>query len=625
MLSTFAGIEIGKRGVIAHTQGLITVGHNLNNAEIEGYSRQRVEFKASDPIYLPGLNREQTPGHLGQGLEVQRIERIRDMLLEDEIIRQTTEKGYWNTMDRYLLMLEQVLNEPTEQSIRFLMDKYWESWQELSINPSEMGARQAVLERGQTLIDGIHHAYDRLRAVRDMLEDDITGKVKQINTFIKEIAAINVEIEKAKAMGDNPNDLLDRRDLVIERLSEEIDTTVVRTDPDELIIYANGRHIVQGSKYLLLDTIQTSANEGYSQVVWQHNQELAEFKSGNLAALVELRDIEARGEIQKLDLMTMNFIDMVNAIHKKGYGLNNKTGIDFFKEYPFITNALGNYDSSGDGVLDSSYIFRITGIHSLNLKDQIGIQGTITLNGTQGPINIDYYDTDTVEDVIYRINFSGAEVVALLDEEGRLSLKATPAGDTGYPDFVIRNVEDSGQFLAGYAGLLIQSGAAGAYNWAQADAVLNLRQDGTDFAVAPLAHPAAWIEINQELVNEPVSVVSGFEENGRPRGYDDGSAALAISQLRHKPVMIGQTLTFDNYFADVVATIGLKGEQATKMHETQNMILKNSYDMRQSISGVNIDEELANMMKFQHGYNAAARFITTFDEMLDLIINRMGV
>ena len=89
--------------------------------------------------------------------------------------------------------------------------------------------------------------------------------------------------------------------------------------------------------------------------------------------------------------------------------------------------------------------------------------------------------------------------------------------------------------------------------------------------------------------------------------------------------MIGQITSFDDYFASAVAEIGLKGEQAETAVQTENLILKELKDMRESISGVNMDEEMANMIKFQHGYAAAARFITEIDKMLEIIINRMGV
>jgi flagellar hook-associated protein 1 FlgK len=626
MLSTFSGIEIGKRGVIAHTHGLITVGHNLNNAGVEGYSRQRIEFKASDPIYLPGLNREETPGHIGQGMEVYRIERIRDMLLEGEIVEETGNQGYWESLDKYLQMVGQVYNEPTEHSIRFLMDSFFSAWQELSENPTQMGKRQAVLKQSQMLIDGIHHTYQRLRNIRDMLEQEVVGTVQQVNTLTKDIAALNEQIQKAEALGDNPNDLKDKRDMLIEQLAKLIDITVnYNQDPDELIIYTNGRHLVQGKQYLQFDTVKTEANEGYSLVIWQDTGEVEQFRGGKLAALLDLRDVEVRSEIQKLDLMTMNFIDLVNAVHRKGYGLNEKTDIEFFREYPYVLNANGNYDRNGDGAFDSSYIFRMAGRHMLDPQALIGIRGTITLSGSTGDITVEYYPTDTVAEVIARINLSGAEVSARLDEEGKLSLKGMPTVDFNNPDFVIRHVEDSGEFLVGYAGLLNASGAGGAYDWQQVDAVEALRADGATFAVAPLAHPSGWIEVNQELVNEPASIAAASGINGRSEGPEDGSVALTIADLRYKQVMIGDTLTLDDYFAELVASIGLRGQEASRVHQTENLIMKNHKDLRESISGVNIDEELATMIKFQHGYAAAARFITEFDKMLEIIINRMGV
>ena len=118
MQSTFAPIELGKRGLVATTQGLQTVGHNLSNASVEGYSRQRVEMVPSPPLYEPQLNREETPGQIGQGVEVSRIERIKDMLLEGRIVSEQNVQGYWEARDKYILMLEQVYNEPTDHSVR---------------------------------------------------------------------------------------------------------------------------------------------------------------------------------------------------------------------------------------------------------------------------------------------------------------------------------------------------------------------------------------------------------------------------------------------------------------------------------------------------------------------------
>lgn len=625
MQSTFSGIELGKRGLIAHNQALQTVGHNLSNASTEGYSRQRVELRATDPLYLPQLNREERPGQIGQGVDVAVVERIKDTILEGRIVAHQNAQTYWESRDKYILMLEQVYNEPSALSVRTLLDKFWESWQDLSLSPSEGAVRKSVLERGQALMDGIHERYNSLKSIRDMLELEVTSGVEQINRTASDIAALNEQIVKAKAMGDNPNDLLDRRDLLVNKLSGMVDITVDNRDADEFTVHTGGMILVQGRVPLSFKAVMDPENEGYSKVVWSHSGETAQFRGGKLASFLELRDEDLREEIQKLDLMTVNLADMVNDIHRNGYGVNGKTNIDFFNEYPAVLNIDGNFDRNGDGAFDSTYIFRITGSHSLNPQEQVGLRGTITLSGPAAPVQVDYFPTDTVEDIIRRINTSGSEVMAGLDMNGKLFLKATPAAAVENPDFVIRQVGDTDQFLAGYAGLLAASGPEGAFRFDQADAVRQLGGGEVKYAVAPLAHPAGWIELNADLKSDIKSLAAGFGENGRPAQAGDGSAALAIANLRNTPVMIGEMESFDEYFAQVVADIGLKGETAARALDTQNAIMKDLNDLKQSISGVNIDEELSNMIKYQHGYAAAARFVSAVDKMLETIINRLGV
>ncbi len=236
MTSTFMGIEIGKRSVVAHQQALATTGHNLSNASTEGYSRQRVELSPFEPLYLPGLNRELTPGQIGQGTVVERIERIRDGLLENRIVTQANGEGYWDTRDKYVLMMERLYNEPDDVSVRGRMDAFWDSWQELSLHPADSAPRKAVLERGKTLVDSIHERFKGLRGLQEMLEQDIQGTVKQVNDLGRQIAGLNEEIQKIRAQGDNPNDLYDRRDLLVEKLSKLVNITTDKRDPDEFIV-----------------------------------------------------------------------------------------------------------------------------------------------------------------------------------------------------------------------------------------------------------------------------------------------------------------------------------------------------------------------------------------------------
>ena len=627
MQSSFAPIELGKRGLVATTQGLQTIGHNLSNASTEGYSRQRVEMHATDPLYEPQLNREETPGQIGQGVDVTRIERLKDMLLEGRIVTEQNVQGYWDSRDKYILMMEQVYNEPTDHSVRALMDQFWGAWQDLSLNPTEMASRRSVLEKGKSLVDGIHDRYQRIKGVRDMVEDDIRGTVTQVNEITRQIALLNGQIVKSQALGDNPNDLLDRRDLLVGQLSTLVDISIRTNDPaGEFVVTTGGTHLVQGLHHETIALQADKANEGYSNLVWDDTRGPVTLRGGKVASLLQLRDGDARQEIQSLDLLSLNFTDLVNEVHRQGFGLNGEKGTDFFVQRPFITNVAGNYDSKGTGVPDSTWVFRVTGSNALKAKDQVGLEGVLTLPGADAPVSVAYHPTDTIEDIITRINLSGSEVVARLNSEGKLSLKATPAADTRNPDFVIRSLEDSGQFLVGYSGILKASGPAGAYSWGHADAVQALAQaDGSQYAVAPLAHPAGWIEVNPRLLQNPGSIAAASGADGKSDGVGDGTAALAIAQLRTTPVMVGVTSTFDSYFADRVAGIGLKGEEANRSLDTAKLVMKDLKDLRESISGVNVDEELSTMITYQNGYAAIARFVSTFDQMLNVIINRMGV
>ena len=631
MSSSFAAIELGKRSLMTHSQAIHTSGHNISNADTEGYSRQRVEVKTFDPLYRPDLSRAETPGQIGQGSTVESINRVRDEMLDQRIVAQSNQESYWDTRSHYYTMIEQVYNEPDEVSVRTTMDKFWESWQELSLNPESTANRQAVVTRGQSLINSIRNRDAALTGIGNLLNSDIETNVKQLNDYANQIAKLNTEIVRSRAMGDNPNDLLDRRDAVVEKLSKIANITTDQRDPDEFMVHIEGKVLVQGNVARNFEVAPVLDNYGYSQVIWQDTKELAVVKGGSLGALIELRDVDVRHEIQSLNTMTMNFADLVNDVHRNAVGANNVTGLDFFIQRPFVENTVGNYDSNGDGIEDKSYIFRLTGTNNLNPQEQVGIEGVMTLSGPTGNVNVAYYPTDTVEDVINRINDSNGEVKAYLDRNSNLVLKATTAEDIYNPDFVIRHVEDSGHFLAGYSGILVAQGEQGAFDYNQPDAVNALVGVGTQapktaqFAVSPVENPSTYVQINERITNDVMNVATAFADHSETALNGDGRAAVEIAAIRNTKVMIGHERTFDDYFADSVTHVGLMGEQAETNLLSQNAVMDDLRSLRDSISGVNIDEELADIMKFQHGYNAAAKFVTVIDSMLDTVINRLKV
>ncbi|MBQ4235931.1 MAG: flagellar hook-associated protein FlgK, partial [Treponema sp.] len=412
MAGSFGGIEIGKRSLMTHSLQIQTAGHNISNADTEGYTRQRVNVRAFDPLYRPDLERAETSGQIGQGTQAESVKRLRDELLDTRIVAQTNIEAYWETREKYYTMLEQIYNEPEEISVRGNMDKFWESWQELSIYPDQDAARQAVVSRADSLTNSIRQRNLSLTAIGNQINEDINGTVRQVNDYARQIAELNHEIVRSQALGDDPNDLMDRRDLLVEKLGKLINVTVERKDPDEFMVHTDGQIIVQGSVARQIEAVPDIEQGGYSQLRWVDTQYDAYFSGGSLGALVELRDVDVRSEMQSLNTMTLNFADLVNDVHRNAVGKNNVTGLDFFTTHPFVENINGNYDRDGDGVEDTSYVFRFTGTNALRPKEQIGLEGEITISGHDGNVTVPYYATDTVDELVERINNTDGEVKA---------------------------------------------------------------------------------------------------------------------------------------------------------------------------------------------------------------------
>jgi flagellar hook-associated protein 1 FlgK len=632
MPSTFHGIEMGKRSLHAHTQALHTTGHNLNNLNTEGYSRQVVHMQAFEPLYVPDLTREDRPGQLGQGGVTASIERIRDALVDNRLIFEGKDLGYYDIRNKYLKQMELVYAEPSASNdpslvntLRTSFNDFMSSWQDLGNHPDEQSARIVLVEKANVLSNSIRHHYGQMTDIRNNVEMEVQHTVREINQLAEKIASLNDRILRVETVGDNPNDLLDERDRLIDKLSRLADIQISREDPDEMIIYIGGRHLVQGQEYETLALRPQAENDGYSDVFWRDGEKLA-IRGGQLAGLVELRDNDLWIEVKKIDSFAANVTDLVNEIHREGFGANRSTGNDFFVEFPFTTDPSGNFDANQDGVDDSTYLFRVSGSNKLALNDKLGIRGQMNING----FAVNYFETDTVDDVVKRINESGARVNAFLNPKGKLTIKADYSVDPDQPDFTIQRLEDDGLFLTGFAGMLNGSGAAGAFDAAQPGQANQLTVD-SQWSVAPLVHPSAYMQVNPQILSDSsyIAAASGIDTDGdgvndQSNGVGDSSNALQIASLKHERVMIGMSLTVDQYFESIIADVGSRGYLAEKGFAASEVIVQNLENIRQSVSGVNIDEEFANMIKFQHGYNATAKIMTEFDKMIETLIFRLG-
>lgn len=633
MASAFHGIEMGKRSLITHTRALEVTGHNLNNLNTEGYSRQEIRFETYEPLYVPGLAREETPGQIGQGVITQEIVRVRDALVDNRIIFENRSLGYYEMKNKYLHQAELVYTEPTVNNnpnlavnMRTGFDNFMAAWGDLANSTDEKAARTVLVERANVLTDVVNHHHDQFTHLRNNVNIEIQEKVKEVNQLAEKIAKLNERILKSESVGDNPNDLYDKRDLHIDRLSKLVDLNISREDPDELILFIGGKEFVQGAQFEQLNLVSDPENNGYHDIYWGDGEKVA-LRGGELAGLVDVRDQDLYFEIKKINSFAINVVDLVNEYHKDGFSANGTTGNRFFIEHPFTTDPTGNFDANQDGVDDATYLFRVSGQNNLEMNDKLGVRGQMNING----VAVNYYETDTLKEVIDRINQSEARVNAFLNAHNKLTIKADYAVDTENPDFVIRRIEDDGLFLTGYAGMLNESGEAGAYNYQAIDQVNQLTA-GANWSVTPLKDPAVYMHVEAKILsdNSYVSTESGIDTDGDGikdlrNGIGDSENALRIAGIKDQKVMVGQSLTFGKYFENLVADLGSRSSRAEKGFKSAEVIMSNLENLRKSISGVNIDEEFTNLIKFQHGYNATAKFMTEMDKMLEVLINKVGV
>lgn len=645
MGSTFGGLEIGKRGLSVHQAALNTTGHNIANADNKQYARQRVTMESMDPLYDPSLNRASGPGQLGQGVQIGQVERIRNAFYDDQIANAVNSKEYWDTKSNFLIQMEKVFNEPSDNTLRSLTDKFWAAWQDLASYPADMAHREVVVERAQGLVTRIQDVYHKLDVLRNQANTRVIADVERVNSLATQVRDFNERILKLEALGDNPNDLKDKRDAAIEKLSELADINIGRGDKDETIVFIGEQALVQGEVQRFLQAVGDPQNDGMARIVWQHNQRDLLLAGGELKGLLDVRDKDIVERITETDQFAVNLADIVNEPHRDGFGLNGTTNKDFFSIRPLsasangnfqLQNAAANFDLNQDGTAEITAIFRVSGTNTVDPTKRVGLDGTLTFyrnDELNSAVRIDYSRDDTLEEIIRRVNDSRSGVVAYMNHDNQLSLKAVKAEDDRRTNFMIRHMEDSGQLLVGYTGILNSSGPAGAFDFRRINEISKLRAPLQDITLTPIYHPAAYLQVSTEAKRDPASIaagrgkdVGGTGDYNTPGGQADGSNALIIAaSLKQSNRMIGHARNPEDFYNALIAKLGTESRAAEDALTRQKDNLVQLNNLRQSVMGVSLDEEMSNMVQFQHAYNAAARVINTINDMLETVIRRMGV
>lgn len=253
MLNSFFGLEMGKRALNAFRMGIEVAGHNVSNVNTPGYSRQRVNLSTTDPYTEPGLMRPNIPGQIGTGVKVDEIVRIRDEFLDFQYRSELSTLGYWSKIKGLYDTVQLYIGDANGTGVQSAFNAFWSSLQSLQKDPESSAARQAVVDSAKSLgqmVDTLVNGYDQYAS---MVNQEVKSYVDQANSVLHELASLNNQIARIQGSGQNPNDLMDKRDLLLDKLSQMLDVCIQKPFQNgdvtgEFFITLNGKTLLQGDK-----------------------------------------------------------------------------------------------------------------------------------------------------------------------------------------------------------------------------------------------------------------------------------------------------------------------------------------------------------------------------------------
>jgi flagellar hook-associated protein 1 FlgK len=327
-MSTFTGIITALSSLQAHMQAMDTAGHNVANVNTLGYRRQEVRFSARGAYPSAGSAQGSMAELIGNGVTIDSIRRAQDEFLNLHFNSTGSELSRWTTAQNALKEIESIIAPGPGLDLGATMDKFWDAWQFLSTNPEDMSARSALRAKGIAVASSFRDLVQRLRWSASNIDSTIENTVEEINRATNQIAGLNRDISLAFAEGRQPNDLLDQRDVLFQRIAEITGATLITPAGGQPILNLNGKALVQGN--LALELKAEPGASGYMEVKWADDGSAVVMQSGELAGKFQVRDQMIPQYLSQLDAMAAALVSQVNALHEQGFGLDNQTDLDFF-------------------------------------------------------------------------------------------------------------------------------------------------------------------------------------------------------------------------------------------------------------------------------------------------------
>lgn len=562
MTDIYGVLSIGSKALSVQQKGIYVTGNNIANINTPGYTRQRLNMSSDVPV-------DSSIGTVGTGVRAIDVERIYQRFLGVQINNETQSLGKWEANKDVLERVEMIFDESNGYGLSQVMSEFWGAWQDLSNNPSGTVERSVLAAKSETLAQTFSKNYQDLQTVQTDIDTMIKGTVDEINLLSEKIGSVNQKIVQMESGGNTANDYRDQRDQLLKDLSELINiNSFENANGGVTVSVGNGQPLVEGNDVYQLST-QVNAS-GHQNIVWvdaaDNTVDITDaISGGKIKGWLNARDQDIRNYMNRLDTLAQSLMEEVNTLHASGYGLDGSTGNDFF------TGA-----ATASGALDSA----------LTITAEEGGAGNLAITLVPG-------------------GTAGSETVTTDPVTGDIRIA----------------IEDGVSTQAQIAAAL-QTHSAIASVVAASPASAWTLGSGTDTVTLSGGSSAANMQINPAIALDDRLIAAAQSFNTIPGDKPgDNSNAIDIANLATAMTMKGNTVTFGAYYESYVGDVGNAVQQAASYYDHQDLMVGQLENYRESISGVSIDEEMVNLVKFQNAYQAAAKLITTADEMMQTVLN----
>lgn len=591
----FHSLSIGTSALLAAQYGLNVTGQNLGNVDTPGYSRQVARQKAT-----VGNSSILNNSVLGNGVQIQTISRIGSEFMEKQLRQAYSTDEYYTNLEYSYANLNATMNELTGNALSDSMNNFWDAMGDFSTKVEQLPIRTTTLNEAQQLTSRFNQIGNNLAQHRRDIDQEIEGSVKEINRILENIATLNSQVvssELGGVTGRTANDLRDQRGELVKELYGYMDIDVTEETNGSYVVSFHGRTLVYMDQVKPLDTIQTMTSDGtiVHTPVFAQDKFPIKPTNGTLAAQIETRDEIIPSYQKEMNALAANFIWEFNRIHSQSNGLESYSSITSLNG---PTNPEATLDKLNYGKNLSDGTFQIENgnfeivIHNKNTNEPMTVNIEIDLDGRPNPLgepDMILYDPDNPEAGHSLIN----RMQKALDEKAPGVFEVT----------IDRNNHVSIKCTSDEYGFSFGKDTSG---------VLAALGINTFFT----GHDAMSMGVSQDLIDNPAHVAGAKNfENGN----NDGAVELLTLQDKALGNLKGGTL--NDYYRTITGRLGSESAKTENMKMLSCDIYNSMFSQRESLSGVNEDEEVSKLITYQRSFQSAAKFISTVDQLYETLMN----